>query len=186
MASSTSTSSSASPSLPRVPDLGLAQWRFVARAAGAPPALRTRARDSLLAAVRKDQMAPFYRALCADTATGLALDDTLLKELTAANAARVAELDAKIADATENLGETEISDALIAKADYLARIGEKVNLSTGGDARLFDLALTAYKTASEKTGPLGTRIDIIFAMIRIGMFFSDNELISRNIEKART
>ncbi|KAJ1569102.1 26S proteasome non-ATPase regulatory subunit 6, partial [Cladochytrium tenue] len=174
MASSTSTSSSASPSLPRVPDLGLAQWRFVARAAGAPPAMRTRARDSLLAAVRKDQMAPFYRALCTDTATGLALDDALLKDLSAANAARVAELDAKIGDATENLGETEISDALIAKADYLARIGEK------------DLALAAYKTASEKTGPLGTRIDIIFAMIRIGMFFSDNELISRNIEKART
>ena len=32
----------------------------------------------------------------------------------------------KLDDATSNLGETEISDALREKATYLARIGEKV------------------------------------------------------------
>jgi hypothetical protein len=35
-------------------------------------------------------------------------------------------MDDKIQDAIDNLGETEHSDALIAKANYLAKIGEKV------------------------------------------------------------
>jgi 26S proteasome regulatory subunit N7 len=45
--------------------------------------------------------------------------------------------------------------------------------------------LSAYKLAYEKTGPLGGRIDILFANIRIGFFFGDNDLVSRNIDKAR-
>lgn len=40
--------------------------------------------------------------------------------------AKLKELQDKIDDSVTNLGETEISDAMIAKASHLAEIGEKV------------------------------------------------------------
>ncbi|KAJ3035606.1 hypothetical protein HDV00_003632 [Rhizophlyctis rosea] len=63
---------------------------------------------------------------------------------------------------------------LIAKAQYLSQIEDK------------EKAVSAYRVAFDKTGPLGHRIDLVFASIRIGFFFRDNNLISRNIEKAKT
>lgn len=38
--------------------------------------------------------------------------------------------------------------------------------------------------ALEKTPGLGSRIDISLTLIRIGLFFSDNTLITQNLEKA--
>ncbi len=46
--------------------------------------------------------------------------------------------------------------------------------------------MTAYRVAYDKTGPLGTRIDLTFAVIRIGFFFKDDDVISRHIEKAKS
>lgn len=37
----------------------------------------------------------------------------------------------------------------------------------------------------EKSITLGTRIDIVFALVRIGFFFDDNELVRLNIEKLK-
>ena len=45
--------------------------------------------------------------------------------------------------------------------------------------------MTAYRVAFEKTVALGTRLDILFANIRTGFFYRDNDIVSRNIEKAR-
>lgn len=45
--------------------------------------------------------------------------------------------------------------------------------------------MTAYRVAFEKTVALGTRLDILFANIRTGFFYRDNDCVSRNIEKAR-
>jgi 26S proteasome regulatory subunit N7 len=39
--------------------------------------------------------------------------------------------------------------------------------------------------ALDKTAGLGSRIDIVFSFVRIGFFFNDYDLISRNIERAR-
>lgn len=48
--------------------------------------------------------------------------------LEAKNKAELEAIEAKLVDAETNLGETEISDALKAKAAYLARIGDKASL----------------------------------------------------------
>lgn len=64
-------------------------------------------------------------------------------------------------------------EALLAKATYLCRIGDK------------EAALTAFRVAGEKTVSLSQRLDIAFTLIRLGFFFDDNELISKSIEKAR-
>ena len=37
----------------------------------------------------------------------------------------------------------------------------------------------------EKTATLGSRIDLVFTVIRLGMFFSDADLIARNVDKAQ-
>jgi len=45
-------------------------------------------------------------------------------------------------------------------------------------------AITALELALEKTAGLGARIDLVLAMVRIGLFFNDNELTTANITKA--
>jgi 26S proteasome regulatory subunit N7 len=48
-----------------------------------------------------------------------------------------------------------------------------------------DRALTAHRIAMEKTPTLGSKIDLVFTVIRLGLFFSDADLIARNVEKAQ-
>ena len=47
-------------------------------------------------------------------------------------------------------------------------------------------ALTVFRLAYEKAVALGYKLDIIFYQIRIGLFYLDNDLITRNIDKAKT
>lgn len=92
--------------------------------------------------------------------------------MVAENDKKLQELNAKITDAVENLGESEIREALLAKANHLARIGEK------------DKAVTAFAETMEKSVALGHKLDILFTVIRMGFFHGDNDLVVRNIEKA--
>ena len=43
----------------------------------------------------------------------------------------------------------------------------------------------AHRIAMEKTPTLGSKIDLVFMVIRLGLFFSDADLIARNVEKAQ-
>lgn len=73
------------------------------------------------------EMAPW---LASDSLLSSQIDDgtqgSLYKQLKSKNDDELKKLDDKIQDAESNLGETELSDALRAKASYLAKIGEKV------------------------------------------------------------
>lgn len=42
----------------------------------------------------------------------------------------------------------------------------------------------ALDLALEKTAGLGARIDLVLAMVRIGLFFQDTPMITSNIDKA--
>ncbi|KAI9009507.1 26S proteasome subunit RPN7-domain-containing protein [Gaertneriomyces semiglobifer] len=117
-------------------------------------------------------MTPFYEIITDEFS--IPKDTALVARMEAANAEQIKKLDERLEDAEKNLGETDISDALIAKAQFWAKIGDK------------EQALSAFKTAIEKTGPLGHRIDLIFSCIRVGFFFHDNDVISKNIDKAKT
>lgn len=70
-------------------------------------------------------MAPYLSHLISSSLVSSDSSD-LLSKLEATNKSHLAKLDADLEDAQTNLGETEISDALKAKALYLAKIGEKV------------------------------------------------------------
>ena len=72
-------------------------------------------------------MGPFYTSVCSEL--GREVDTTLLSDLEAANKAELAKLEEGIEDATKNFGETEQRDALMAKAEYLCKIGDKVRIT---------------------------------------------------------
>lgn len=47
-----------------------------------------------------------------------------------------------------------------------------------------DKAIDAYNAIFDKTGILGTKIDIVLAIIRIGLFFGDKILTKKSVERA--
>lgn len=67
------------------------------------------------------ELGPVYEQLCEEL--GWPVDSGRLQKLRAANAAKLKELEAKIADAEENLGDVEVREARAAKADYLCITG---------------------------------------------------------------
>lgn len=91
----------------------------------------------------------------------------------AANAAKQKTLNATIEDAEKNLGEMEIRESNLALAEYLSSIGDR------------EAALTQFRKTYEKTVSLGQRLDLLFHIIRIGIFYMDHDLISRNVDKAK-
>jgi 26S proteasome regulatory subunit N7 len=71
-------------------------------------------------------MAPYYRIV---TSTGaLSSDPVLLENMEKANKEELEKLDERLAEAEKTEGESEISDALKARANYLTRIGDKVGI----------------------------------------------------------
>merc|ERR1712193_199837 len=95
-------------------------------------------------------------------------------DMSAENEAELKVLDEKIKDAEENLGESELREALLAKAEYLTKIGDK------------DAAIEAVRKTMEKTVGLGNRMDLVFHNIRVGLFWMDHSLVKANLDKATT
>ena len=60
-------------------------------------------------------MAPLYERICSELKWEV--DDMLLGKMRGENEARLAELEQAISNAEENEGETEVKDAMIAKAE---------------------------------------------------------------------
>merc|ERR1712156_42113 len=89
------------------------------------------------------------------------------------NKEKLATLEAAIADATENLGESETREALLKKAEFFAQIGDK------------DAAIEAVRLTNEKTVGLGNRMDLVFLNIRVGLFHNDHAITTANIAKAK-
>lgn len=158
--------------LPKNPDLQLMQWKFLVCSEEGEGVAREEAWGRLLEACKENAMAPFYQSLCSEA--GRPPDPALLSQLRGANESELARLEEALKDARENLGDTEVRDALLAKAEYLTKIGDK------------DAAVSAFRQAYEKAVGLNYRLDIVFYQLRIGLFYMDHDLISRNIEKAKT
>lgn len=67
-------------------------------------------------------MAPFYEECCRDL--GWPIENKLMDKLKQANRTQLEKLDGAIADAEKNLGEMEVREANLRKAEYLSRIGK--------------------------------------------------------------
>ncbi len=132
---------------------------------------RNAARAQLVAVCEKEELGPFYVRTTEEQGWGP--DAGLAARLADVNKKRVDEMNARITDAEENQGEIEVREALLNKASYLCRIGDK------------EAALTAFRVAGEKTVSLSQRLDISFTLIRMGFFFDDHELAGKSIDKAK-
>ncbi|OKL56187.1 hypothetical protein UA08_08445 [Talaromyces atroroseus] len=75
-------------------------------------------------------------------------------------------------EAAEAAGDTEVLAAQGKRAEFWARVGDK------------DKAIQTYEAVLEKTSILGTKIDLVLAMIRVGLFFGDKVFVKNTIERA--
>ena len=116
-------------------------------------------------------MASAYEAVCGEFE--LMVDAEKLEAASAANAAKEKELDEKIADAEENLGEVEVRDALLAKAVFLRDVGEA------------DRADEAFKLAEAKTAGVGQKMDMLFMLLRTSMAKGDWAGVKKLIQRAK-
>jgi len=151
------------------PDLELAQLKFLLSSEQHRNDVEIK--QKLIDAIKSNDMSPFYEEVCKDL--GWTVDSKLLATMKDRNEAQLKELDAAIEDAEQNLGEMEVRESNLKKAEYLCHIGSK------------EASLSAFRKTYDKTVSLGHRLDIIFHNIRIGLFYIDHDLVTKNIEKAK-
>ncbi|PPE01603.1 hypothetical protein GOBAR_DD01390 [Gossypium barbadense] len=132
---------------------------------------KVRLSDEVLNSVQSNDMTSYYETLVTDKV--LELDQSLLESMRAKNEEEIKKLDEKIADAEENLGESEVREAHLAKSLYYIRIGEK------------EKALEQLKVTESKTVAVGQKMDLVFYTLQIGLFYMDFDLISKSIDKAK-
>ncbi|KAL8803368.1 MAG: hypothetical protein Q9200_006246 [Gallowayella weberi] len=103
-----------------------------------------------------------------------AWDEELYKRLKSDNEAELETIQREEDDASEQAGDTEVQAAKGKRAELWARVGDK------------EKAIAAYNAVFDKTGVLGTKIDIVLAVIRMGLFFGDRLLVKSQIDRAKT
>ncbi|KAK3995791.1 26S proteasome subunit RPN7-domain-containing protein [Cladorrhinum sp. PSN332] len=103
----------------------------------------------------------------------LAWDEALYQQLQADNERELEEFQKEEDEAVEKAGEFEIQAARGKRADFWARVGDK------------EKAIAAYEDVFEKTGVLGAKIDLVLAIIRMGLFYGDKQLVKKHVTRAK-
>lgn len=128
-------------------------------------------RDEVLSAIKSDYMVSLYETLAANGV--MELDQSLLDSMRQSIEDELKKLDEKIADAEENLGESEVRESHLAKSLFYIRIGDK------------EKALEQLKVTESKTVAVGQKMDLVFYTLLIGFFDMDFDLISKSIDRAK-
>ncbi|RSM01415.1 hypothetical protein CDV31_011348 [Fusarium ambrosium] len=198
------------PQYAKWPLLPLSQHVFTLTNAYASKTAQQAAVKALQDAIAQDKMAPFYRYLAhpldgvlntigeggasapgrplsrksslvgmvatKPTATVISLpwDEGLYNQLKEDNDRELQEFQKEEEEAVEQAGDTEIMAAKGKRAEFWARVGDK------------DKAIAAYESVFEKTGILGTKIDLVLAIIRMGLFYGDKPLVKKHVERAKS
>lgn len=125
-------------------------------------------------------------------------DEGLYQKLKEDNDKELDEYQKEEDEAVEKAGDTEIMAARGKRAEFWARVGDKVrkihppyfctSLSSTNHHSfpLQEKSIAAYEDVFEKTGILGTKIDLVLAIIRIGLFYGDKLLVKKHVERAKT
>ncbi|KAJ5662044.1 uncharacterized protein N7477_009660 [Penicillium maclennaniae] len=194
----------------KYPNLILAQHVFNLSNPACAPSTRQSSLKKLQDVISENKMAPFYRHLAhpvegilnssgegvtqhphgAGTSKPLIIsnmlakksgqqinfpwDENLYQSLLEDNKKELETFQKEEDDAEEAAGETEVQAARGKRAEFWARVGDK------------DKAIESHEALLEKTGFLGTKIDLVLAMIRIGLFFGDRLFVKKTIERAET
>ncbi|EXC04029.1 26S proteasome non-ATPase regulatory subunit 6 [Morus notabilis] len=172
------------------PQLVLAHKLFLLSHPDVQDIEKVRLREEVFASVKADDMAPLYETLVAEVI--LDLDQGVLDSMRAKIEEELKKLDEKsvqakkqinglvsvvimgIADAEENLGESEVREAHLAKSLFFIRIADK------------EKALEQLKVTESKTVAVGQKMDLVFYTLQLGFFYMDFDLISKSIDKAKS
>jgi len=154
--------------LPKVPNLDLAQLKFLITLEPND----TKSKEKLLHEIKANNMTPFYLECIKDGQ--LSSDEKLIQTMRLANEEKLKELDGKIEENEKAFGDSEIRESYLAKSQYLCSMGDR------------EQALTWLRKTYDKTVTLGHRLDVIFYQLRLGLFYMDQDLIERNLDKAKT
>jgi len=157
--------------IPVDPLMTLLQLRFEYTSSLPSLSDKTQIYDKIMAILKTNSMSPYYNLLC--ELFGWKLDKDLFNEMEAKNAKKLTQLEAKIKDAQENLGDSEVRDALMEKADFYGLIGDR------------EQCMKFNEECSGKTLGAGPRLDLAFQRIRVGFGFSDTELVVKGIAQAK-
>lgn len=136
-----------------------------------PAAQKEVVKKKLMEYVQINHMAPWYDHLC--TTFGWEKDVALYEKMAARNATDLKALEEHKVDAAENRGDTEVREAMLGKAEYYAEIGDKDN------------AVKQYNETLEKTVGAGEKIDLVFALIRVGLCWGDAALTKDSLTLAK-
>ena len=113
-------------------------------------------------------MAAFFENLC--EAGHLDRDDSLLAEMRAENATELAVL---VTKEEEAVGDLDIYDAALNKAQFFVRTGDKEG------------ALKAYAEALEKSLSVGQKLDVMLQTVRVGLFHADYGMVKDKLVETR-
>nr|CCC96084.1 unnamed protein product [Trypanosoma congolense IL3000] len=155
---------------PKDPLIKLLHLRHRYTSQYADAASREEAKAAMLKEAQEHNMAPYLRFVSQLFCWNL--DEEQLREMDAINAKKLEELDARIKDAQENLGDVEVREGLLAKCHHFARIGD------------MEECLKFNKECSGKTLAAGPKLDLCFQRILLGLAFSDNEVTANGIGSA--
>ncbi|KAK9117433.1 hypothetical protein Sjap_016380 [Stephania japonica] len=154
------------------PQLILAHKLFLVTHPDVPDIEKVVIREEVLGSVKASEMAPLCERLAAEGVMEVRRED--LEAMRARIEEELKKIDEKIADAEENLGESEVREAHLAKSLLYIRISDK------------EKALEQLKVTESKTVAVGQKMDLVFYTLQLGFFYMDFDLISKSIDKAKS
>lgn len=152
--------------------MDLAQAIFTAFTdARADPSNRSLAVAKVSEMIKEKNMAPVAENLISK-GYSVNIPTSEIDAMKSTNDSKLKELDAHVEECREKHGESEIREAMAAKAQFLASIGDK------------DAAVSQYRLTETKTVGVGPKLDVCFAVLELAMFDDEVALIHAQIEKA--
>lgn len=150
----------------------LAQQKFLMKCSKVTDAERATIRKQIENVLWANNMSCVYQHICKHLEW--TEDAEKLASMQAANAAKVKEFDERVAYCEVNMGDVEVRDTYMAKADYLINIGDKAG------------AQAAYDEVEKKTSVANIRLTIVFNQIRLEMLMGSWSTIKEYIVTAKT
>jgi 26S proteasome regulatory subunit N7 len=151
--------------------LVLLRHRFTFTSDHSTPEAKAAAISAIEAAVEKNGMEP-YAQLIAE-AVPLNIAPAKLNAMRAANAEKLAKIEAEIKEAERSAGESEVREAMLEKANHFAKIGD------------ITAAVAAIDAAFPKTLATGQKLDLCFHKVRLGLAVGDNNICQQGIDEAK-
>lgn len=177
------------PTVNRVPNYEVSERAFLLTQSKVSIEQRKEAAEFVLAKIKEEEMAPYYKYLCEEYLVNngqsdlehdeksdslnewIKFDQELYNELCKKNESKIKELNEKIQKLEEDdEGELEQAQAWINLGEYYAQIGDKDNAEK-----------TLGKSLS-KAISTGAKIDVMLTIARLGFFYNDQLYVKEKLE----